>query len=273
MARSPLSRAAAAVCGCLLLSAVSAYLPGVGPRKYVQDQVVDLYVNELTSFKKAVPFDYYSLPFCPLANHKPKGETLGEQLEGDVIEDSGYVLNVKQPKMCQLLCERKLSEKDIKRFNTAISDEYLVHMTVDGLPNAMRQDAPGTTEDNETAEPYYSRGYPIGTASKDGGKHYLHNHLRLTVAINAKEQDNWHIVGFIVEPFSLDHSAAQEECTNGITKEFADAHRLALDKPTTVKFTYDVVWEETGEHNGFCSYKSLQCHPETPAYTNALYVR
>ena len=67
------------------------------------------------------------------------------------------------------------------------------------------------------------------------------------VAINPREQDSYHVVGFIVEPFSFKHSANEEACMNGLTKESASAHMQAIDGPVSVKFTYDVVWEDTGQ--------------------------
>jgi transmembrane 9 superfamily member 2/4 len=83
---------------CMVLAqclvSTSAYLPGVGPRRYKQRQPLELELNELTSMRTQVPYDFYSLPFCPLAHHKHKRESLGEQLEGEVAEESAFKLEV-----------------------------------------------------------------------------------------------------------------------------------------------------------------------------------
>lgn len=230
----------AVLLSCLLSAA--AYLPGVGPRKYKQGDQLPLYVNELSSLRTQVPFDFYSLPYCPLASAHHQEESLGEKLEGDVVEDTGYALNVNEGTTCTLLCERSLDAKDVLHFRGAIADQYTVQMTVDGLPAAMRESASATMEDN--GEPYFSRGWPVGFIAQNG-KYYLNNHLRIQVAINPREQDSYHVVGFIVEPFSFKHSANEEACMNGLTKESASAHMQAIDGPVSVKFTYDVVWEDT----------------------------
>jgi transmembrane 9 superfamily protein 2/4 len=65
----------AVLLSCLLSAA--AYLPGVGPRKYKQGDQLPLYVNELSSLRTQVPFDFYSLPYCPLASAHHQEESLG----------------------------------------------------------------------------------------------------------------------------------------------------------------------------------------------------
>ena len=85
-----LGRTVQSIALVLLFSSVQAYLPGVGPLRWKTGQNVPLFLNELTSLRTQIPFDYYSLPFCSLADHAPEPETLGEMLEGEVKEHSGY---------------------------------------------------------------------------------------------------------------------------------------------------------------------------------------
>ncbi|KAG5189977.1 EMP/nonaspanin domain family protein [Tribonema minus] len=219
-----------------------AYLPGVGPRKYKSMQELSLELNELTSMRTQIPYDFYSLPFCPLANHKMKRESLGEQLEGEVKEESAFKLNVNQQTTCAQLCERELNAKDIKRFQTAINEEYQVQMSVDGLPAARKEELVETAD----MAPYYSRGYPVGFITNDDDKkHYnLNNHLQILVAINKVEGDAYHVVGFLVVPFSFNHKAQPGVCNEGITGGLLASQFQRIDEPTTVRFTYDVVWDE-----------------------------
>jgi len=76
------------VCACASVSAF--YLPGVVPQQFQEGQPVTLKVNKLDSIKTQLPFDYYSLNFCPPDKLKPENENLGEILSGDVIENSVY---------------------------------------------------------------------------------------------------------------------------------------------------------------------------------------
>jgi hypothetical protein len=116
--------------------------------------------------------------FLKLALYPLLSDAPGEKLEGDVVEDTGYALNVNEGTTCTLLCERSLDAKDVLHFRGAIADQYTVQMTVDGLPAAMRESASATMEDN--GEPYFSRGWPVGFIAQDG-KYYLNNHLRIQV--------------------------------------------------------------------------------------------
>jgi hypothetical protein len=56
----------------------------------VQDDLVNFKVNKISSTKTALPYEYYSLPFCrpdPIIN---SAENLGEVLRGDRILNSLY---------------------------------------------------------------------------------------------------------------------------------------------------------------------------------------
>ena len=56
----------------------------------MQDDLVNFKVNKISSTKTALPYEYYSLPFCrpdPIIN---SAENLGEVLRGDRILNSLY---------------------------------------------------------------------------------------------------------------------------------------------------------------------------------------
>ena len=109
----------------------------------------------------------------------------GEKLEGDVVEDTGYVLNVNEPTTCVQLCERALDAKDVLHFRGAIADQYTVQMTIDGLPAAMREEVTMLEDETgaeiATEDAYFTRGWPVGFIAQDG-KYYLNNHLRIQVS-------------------------------------------------------------------------------------------
>jgi transmembrane 9 superfamily protein 2/4 len=49
-------------------------------------------VNKITSTKTQLPYEYYSLDYCPPEKIINSAENLGEVLRGDRIENSPYVV-------------------------------------------------------------------------------------------------------------------------------------------------------------------------------------
>jgi hypothetical protein len=144
VARMPVLLLLAAL--ALTAAPCAAYLPGVGPKEYNKGDSLPLYVNELTSTRTQYPIDYYSIPFCApeRGTIKMGKESLGGQLEGDLMESSLYELLVGFGSTCKILCEKELSSSDAWHFRNAIDQEYLVHMTADSLPIASNIKVGGT---------------------------------------------------------------------------------------------------------------------------------
>ena len=118
----------------LLLHTVRAanYFPGLAPASFSPEQNLPLYVNKLTSTHTQIPYDYYSLPFCH-PKIKKKSCNIGECLEGDIIENSLYKLEVLKNQPCKIVCRKKVTKIGAKRFARAIDDDYRVHWLVDNL--------------------------------------------------------------------------------------------------------------------------------------------
>ncbi|CAM9602511.1 unnamed protein product [Pylaiella littoralis] len=103
-------------------------------------------------------------------------------------------------------------------------------------------------------EPVFNRGFPVGF--RENGKTFLNNHLRMTVAVNPRDEDQskFHIVGFLVEPFSVRHGFQEPYVENaeittcssrfGIT-ESDPSRYLSTEYEGEVLFTYDVTWDYT----------------------------
>lgn len=56
----------------------------------LQDDIITLKVNKLSSTKAQLPYEYYSLPYCRPSKIISSAENLGEVLRGDRIENSLY---------------------------------------------------------------------------------------------------------------------------------------------------------------------------------------
>ena len=129
-----------------------------------------------------------------------------------------------------------------------MSDDYRVNMILDNLPVAMVKMR--AREDTGESIKTYERGYPVGFVAGDGGgaeTAYLHNHLRFTVLYHKDvETDLSRIVGFEVEPFSVQHKAKDgglstcDPASNVlVTHEGAPQ---AIKAGEEVTFTYDVLF-------------------------------
>lgn len=234
------------------------YLPGVTPHTYQQYEAVKLFVTKLTSTKTQMPYDYYALPFCVPISKGLQSENLGEVLSGDRIENSVYKLESKVPKSCEVACVQKLKKEEKDKFIRAIEDDYRIHWIVDSLPVGM-------FSSNEYQDILFSRGFPVGfkTGTKATSKYYLYNHVRIILSYHDDyESDNGNpeeattkIVGFRVEPMSIKHTYEGTEFVAGTTTlntcnantpAVNDPKRYqSIDKPDTVLFSYDVVWEKS----------------------------
>jgi transmembrane 9 superfamily member 2/4 len=76
---------------------------------------VTLKVNKLTSSHTLLPIEYYQLPFCqPSEGVKRDNENLGEFLAGDKIENSPYLILMKQEMFCEQVCISNLGRGEQK---------------------------------------------------------------------------------------------------------------------------------------------------------------
>mmetsp|Transcript_2667 Transcript_2667/g.4265 ORF Transcript_2667/g.4265 Transcript_2667/m.4265 type:complete len:649 (+) Transcript_2667:89-2035(+) len=245
---------------CLLFLQVSGfYLPGVAPREYKVGDKVELKVNKLTSVHTQIPYDYYSHKFC-----KPKGgvqqsaENLGEFLTGDRIENSPYALLMRVDEYCKILCQVKLTASQAQQFKHSIDEAYHHNWIVDNIPAASVID----TEQYVTTS--YSRGFPVGYYDRVVGKHFLYNHASIVIEYHEAIENGNRIVGFYVEPFSIEHKfpqnmdyksstidgkqVAPETCSTERAMDLdlvKKADHLFVQKGAKVLYTYDVVWRSS----------------------------
>lgn len=245
---------------CLLLAslaAVAAYIPGVAPVEYLDDEDVELKVNKLTSVHTQLPYKYYSrLPFCAPTEIKDKAENLGEILLGDRIENSLYELRAGQNTNCKVLCKSdKLSETQLKDLQSLVTDEYRASWVLDNLPAAMPKILQSVNGETTTL---YETGFPVGfigdpneyPGSVEGGA-YLYNHMHIKVLYHTNPDlyEGRRIVGFEVEPESITHTLDYNTNDSGATpstclKRDTGPQSVDPNEPDTeIVFTYSVHWE------------------------------
>jgi transmembrane 9 superfamily protein 2/4 len=161
----------------------------------------------MTSTHNLFPIDYYRLPFCtPPGGIKKSNENLGEFLQGDRIENSPYVLHMKEDMYCEQVCTANLGRGEQKGLSPnkvikAIRKNYHNNWIVDNLSAASKM------EDSKHVTTRYWQGFPIGFVSAEDGKSYIHNHVNIEISYHEVETEPQHyrVVRFMVEPFSIKH--------------------------------------------------------------------
>jgi len=234
------------------------YLPGVAPREFQDGEKVNLKVIRIDSVKTQLPFEYYALPFCQPADITNAAENLGEVLRGDRIENSLYQLFMNVEESCKILCRQKYNEEQMEEFAEKVQDEYRVHWIVDNLPAATR--VVRDVSDGNVLTYSYERGYPLGFVGGteimrnkfiEVGVPYIHNHVRLIVKYH-KDKDSFsgtRVVGFEVEPFSVNHKYDSEadwptlRSCSPLQAVRSDMEPQRVDKPGEIVWSYDVRWD------------------------------
>jgi len=210
------------------------YLPGINPYSYSDGEAVKLKVNKLTSIHDEYPIEYYRLPFChPAEGVKMDNENLGEFLSGDRIENSPYVIKMKEDSYCEQVCISHLGRSEGKgvspsKIIRAIRKEYHDNWIVDNLPSASK------LEDDNKSYTKYFHGFPIGFIASDDQKAYINNHVNIELEYHEVDGvetgvKEYRIVRFTVEPFSIAHD---------YTPNFADddgGEDSAASRPATIK--------------------------------------
>jgi transmembrane 9 superfamily member 2/4 len=211
--------------------------------------------------------DYYRLPFCqPHNGLEIDDPTIGEFLIGERTKSSPYILNMKRDMYCEQVCIANLDSKVFK----AIHHQYHNNWLIDNLPSASK------IEDDATITTRYWGGFPIGYVSDDTGLPYIYNHVNIEIMYHPvrRDQNNYQIVRFTIQPFSIHHDfqildedskhnfpfkvakiinpiASCDETRNEIHTDYNQVVHSTGGEPQladgNVLFTYDVIWIENKE--------------------------
>ncbi|TEA20788.1 Transmembrane 9 superfamily member 7 [Colletotrichum sidae] len=216
--------------GCLvsLLLAVPAdafYIPGWSIKSYNDGEQIPLLVNKVYSDNTQLQYAYYDLPFVCPPTGKPRTGTgllsgqsiplnLGEVLRGDRIKTSDIDIIMGQDKSCNLLCNREMSRKDIRRAKDMVQDGYVTEWIVDNLPGATSF----VTVDK--SRKYYAAGFKLGftdyAASSGKPRYFINNHHTIVIRHRkapgkAGDRGGKVIVGFEVYPKSIGPQTKRDE--------------------------------------------------------------
>jgi len=218
----------------------SFYVPGVAPTDFKMGDTIDVRAVKMTSSQTQLPFEYYSLNFCKqkdiITYHS---ENLGQILRGERIVSTPYDVRMNTSSTCSILCTDQVWKSDHSdEVNYRINHEYYVHLIMDNLPCATKFEVP------ESLDVQYEPGYRLGVI-KDG-KTYINNHLKFLLKYHKDEETNrYRVVGFIIEPHSLDKSSVtiNEGSKCSIIDQKPQEVRPKMEN--TIMFTYSVSWEKS----------------------------
>ena len=89
-----------------------------------QDDLINFKVNSIRS-DKALPMEYYKLPYCQPDHIVSSAENLGEVLRGDRIFNSLYQIQMRLDERCKVVCRVvALTPPQVKQIHEAIEYEY-----------------------------------------------------------------------------------------------------------------------------------------------------
>lgn len=231
----------------LLLAVLSgAYLPGVAPRDFEEFAPIELYVDKLDSAETQLPFDYYYLNFCKPDKVTKKTENLGQILQGDRVESSPYEVLMNKNETCKRLCPTKKNSKlDLENFRWMIENEYRSSWIMDNLPAGLRWTRVRENVKESRRYSYYQDGFPIGYM--EGGRYYVYNHIHIIVKIYCTNRQDpevddspastWRVVGFLVDPMSLQSEKGADQCSTQAFEAFIEKTRNMEEEianPSTV---------------------------------------
>jgi len=237
------------------------YVPGVKPEDVQEGTAIKLKVNALTSVHTQIPRDYYRLPFCePTDGPKMESENLGEFLTGNKIQSSPYNINMKTETYCAKLCQKVIDSKQAFALAKHIKQAYHHNWIIDNLPSAaIMYNAKGDKLVR------YAGGFPLGVMDNRAKKAYIYNHVNIRVSYHQYDPkvEEYRVVGFAVEPMSINHkfkdnfdwdgdssegwSKSLQTCPgDGVHISHTTNYPPQEVKPKEkILFTYDVIWEES----------------------------
>jgi len=247
--------------------------PGGSSKSFAEDESVELYVDKMTSTMLPFPIEYYSLPFCRPPKFSIPRADIGQFLAGERISRSIYKIHMNRDLYCEQLCISDLGRRENEylkippsRVAQSIRKEYHHNWIVDTLPAASKM------QDQRSNPTKYYGGFPIGFVDPSDGLSYVHNHVNIELQYHIVDADvdsdnqKFRIVGFTIQPFSINHDfeSIMDENYDGSTDIIAQIKdpiiscNPHLNKTHTefnmlsqgtaqlsfgpVLFTYDVIW-------------------------------
>ena len=111
--------------------------PGVAPREYASGEIVPMLANKLTSVRTQIPRPFYALPFCVPHRTEYRPESLGEVMNGNLVQNAAFELRVGVSREL-VLCKVDLDHHGRLQWAKRVREDYRGHLLLDNLPVATR---------------------------------------------------------------------------------------------------------------------------------------
>ncbi|KAK8812439.1 hypothetical protein WA158_007673 [Blastocystis sp. Blastoise] len=210
------------------------------PRTYSVGTELNIKVNSLTSLKTHIPFDYYSVPLPSPPSIDHHKDNLGDIISDNHIENSLYTIKIKQDETCTVVSDKKYTQQEVNQLEYLISNEYSVHMILDGIPATMKVIT-------STGDSFYEHGFPLGGVIADPQNNTIignaiNNHLHFIIYYHETEDKLIEIHGF--ESFNR---FSEEDVTKGVLHSCSyigmPLNVISSSSPSTrILYTYAVEW-------------------------------
>lgn len=237
------------------------------PNNYFMGKKVPLLFDKIRSTKKPnlKPIPYYDLPFtCYLSEdddeeeYRPVHANLMDVLTFKRLWASPTNMHFGYNKHCQVICEREIDSNTVDKLTNWIDLEYQYYWYID-------DNLAGSTVNAKKNSK--QAGFPIGYRDKNRD-YYLHTHFSFVIKYennsfvqqkndaNNNEiitqdsvQENNVIVGFEVEPISLD----SYKCPTYST-DYNKFKLVKRDNADVIPYTFSVIWQQVEKTNGKSNY-------------------
>ncbi|SBS83882.1 endomembrane protein [Plasmodium ovale curtisi] len=225
---------------------VGAYLPGMNPTTYRKGDKVVINIKNLSSRRAVTSLNYFSFPLCSSDNvniKREKSPNIFKIISGDNIHNTTIETTFLNDKTCTFYCNVFIDEEVYNKYKHLILFNYNMVYSVDNL-EIFREDP--------RRKGFYYTGIPIGYIQDRS--YHLYTYYKITILYNnsGRDPDKNHIVGFEVEPKSIDFST-NEECEGNETRQ-------SMEKNKYVTFKYDVKYvksDKPPQHRSEHYYRNL----------------
>ena len=213
---------------------------GILDYSHDMNSLLQIQAGALSSINGIIPFSYEKLKICDIKKVVKAEDTLGEILTGERIFNTGYMANMGNNSLCNVLCYNQFDEESLNLAKTLINRNYFINWYLDKLPAGL---IAYSKETNSTSVDYF-HGIPLGYIENE--KYYIYNHLQFHILINEINNKKFNIVGFNILPLSLNHNGDKEICikdAKSLLDNFNIQPQLLSDGP--ILFTYDIIFEKS----------------------------
>ncbi|CAA9987107.1 endomembrane protein 70, putative [Plasmodium knowlesi strain H] len=225
---------------------VASYLPGMNPTIYKKGDKVIISVKNLSSRRAVTSLDYFTFPLCSADNPSISGEeapNIFKILSGDHLHTTSIQTTFLRDTSCAFYCRIYIDDNAYDKLKHLILYNYNMIYSVDNL-DIFREDP--------RRKGFYYTGIPVGYIQDKNYLLYTYFQITILYNNNGGQSDKNYIVGFEVEPRSVNFEQNEQCQQNQAT--------MPMEKNKYVTFKYDIKYvqsENSFQHRSEHYYRNL----------------